>query len=299
MKSKWLIISTLCISAQMVSANPLSWIAGLGPSTTIFGGIFGPSLKVVSFGDSVASGYNSHFVLSKVKGGTYADHFGRWYYNYYDYNVKVRNIAKAGFTLQQILFSLLINNRDRIREADLILLEGGGNDFLDLNKRKYIDLCKAENFYPTLEKAKSHYLEMLNDVSRYKKKTSKVRVLGIYYPLVHETRTRPCTLKSIAPSVHASFVKALAKFNWFLASESKKRGYSYVDTFAHLNCAEKNWKACKPTSYSSQKEYEEKLFELDRKNVLRDPGDLGFLQKDRVHPNTHGHSLISWALRNP
>lgn len=295
------VILSLCIVSQVViSQQAWGWPGGLRSSTEFFRGIFGPEVKVASFGDSVASGFNSSFWLTKVKGGTYADHFGRWYNETTDYSIRVRNIAQAGFKLDQILLSLLITNRDRIQEADLIFLEGGGNDFLDLNKQKFIDLCKPENFYPTVDKAKKDFLKMMNDVSKYKKNTSKVRVLGIYYPLVHETRTRPCVLRnSVAPSVHASFLKALSEFNWFLSQEAKKRGFTYVDTFAHLNCAQKDWKTCKPTTYSSQKIYEAKLFALDNNKVLRDPGDLGWLQKDRVHPNTSGHNLISWAIRNP
>ncbi len=293
------VIIGLCIIFQGIFSAAWSWPGGLRSSTSFFRGLYSPELKVASFGDSVASGFNSSFWFSKVNGGTYADHYGRWYNDSYDYSVRVRNIAQAGFTLDEILLKLFITNRDRIQEADLILLEGGGNDFLDLNAAKNIDLCKAENFRATLDKAKKNFLTMMHEVSHYKKASARVRVLGIYYPLVHETRARPCVLKSFSPSVHASFIKALSQFNWFLASESKKRGFTYVDTFAHLNCAQKDWKSCKPTSYTSVAAYEKKLFELDKFKILKDPGDLGWLQKDRVHPNTYGHNLISWAIRNP
>ncbi|MEZ4815833.1 MAG: SGNH/GDSL hydrolase family protein [Bdellovibrionota bacterium] len=296
---KKLIILAFYIGSQGFTKQAMAWPGGLRSSSSFFRGLFGPELKVASFGDSVASGFNSSFWLKKVEGGTYADHFGSWYNQSYDYSVRVRNIAAAGFTLEQIFNSLINRNANRIREADLIFLEGGGNNFLDLNHKKYIDLCKPENFYPTLEKAKSDFFSMMNDVQRYKKPTSRVRVLGIYYPLMNESRTRACVLKSLAPSVHVSFTNALADFNWFLASESKRRGFTYVDTFSRLNCTQKNWSACKPTNYKSLSSYKNKLIELDRLGILRDPGDLGWLQKDRIHPNIYGHSLISWAIRNP
>lgn len=291
-------ILSIYILSQLAIYPLWSW-PGISSSTSFFRGTLQPELKVASFGDSIASGYNSAFKLSKVKGGTYADHYGRWYNESFDYSVRVRNIAKAGFTLDQILQDLLHTNKDRIQEADLILLEGGGNDFLDLNATKNIDLCKPENFHATLENAKNNFMTMMKDVSHYKKPNSKVRVLGIYYPLVHETRSRPCILKNFSPSVHVSFVKALSQFNWFLSREAKNRGFTYVDMFAHLNCSEKNWRICKATAYTSASSYEKKLFELDRVGLLKDPGDLGWMQKDRVHPNTNGHNLISWALRNP
>jgi lysophospholipase L1-like esterase len=297
---KKLRILVACLVILTQSTVIWAWPPGLRASTEWFHGSSGePRLQIASFGDSIASGFNSSFWLTKVKGGTYADHLGKWYSGEYNRSVVVRDLAWAGFTLGQILGAIRKDHTSKMKTADYIFLEGGGNDFLDLYSEKYIDLCKPENFYPTLDNAKNDFLSIINDADKYKKNSAKVRVLGIYYPLVHETRLRKCVLRdSTAPSVHHAFLNAMSKFNWFLAKEARKRGYVYVDNFAHLNCEKKDWAKCKLTSSMSEAEYTAKVYDLDETNTLKDPGDLGWLQKDRVHPNTSGHDLIGWVIRN-
>lgn len=284
----------------IASTSLWSWPPGLRTSSSFFFGWYLPTYRIASFGDSVASGFNSDFWLSRVKGGTYADHFGRTLNDESKHSVKVRNLAWAGFTLGEILSAILKSHTSRIQEADLIFLEGGGNDFLDLYDQKYIDLCKPENFYPALNEAKKNYLTIMNDVVKYRKTKSAVKVLGMYYPLINETRKRPCQLtrNAMAPTVHLAFLNALAKFNWFASREAKKRGFTYVDVLAHMNCAKKNWSTCKLNTASSEAEYLEKLLSIDAKGILKDPNDLGWTQDDHVHPNTEGHQLIAWTIRN-
>ena len=56
----------------------------------------------------------------------------------------------------------------------------------------------SSSFY---QNAKNNFLSIIKDTEQYKSENATVKVLGIYYPLVNETKVRKCVLKSaVAPT---------------------------------------------------------------------------------------------------
>ena len=277
-----------------------AWLPGLKPSESFFWGTKGPKLKIVSYGDSVASGYDSSFWLIKLPGGSYADHYGRDFNANTDRSVKVENRAWAGYTMGQILNEIMDGDYAVMQDADLVLLEGGGNDFLDLYKQNLIDLCDPNNFNTALQNAEDNFSSVM-DIVDANTMDAEVKVMGMYYPLIHKTRTRPCETTAsrkevTAPSVHIAFLSILAKYNWFLSSKAKAHGYTFVDVFPRMNCKENNWSDCEISQVTTEEDYHQLLLSIDQKGILQDPGDISLSQKDDIHPNFDGHEQIAQAI---
>lgn len=309
-KNVW--VRFLMFFGGVLGMSFVSFGQGLFPTTDFFQGTSSGQIQVVSFGDSIASGYDAADIWSIIFGGPYGDHFGQWLSAATGQSVNVSNLAYAGYTMSQILGKITGEYTGNIQTADIVFLEGGGNDLLELLGNNKINMCDPKSYTQPLENIRTNGLASINTILQYKKPGAKVGIMGFYYPLVNTLRQSPCYtsfLPGITPlppkalqtsrdysQVHELFLDVLAGINWEYRQAAFDNGFSFVDVFAKMNCASENESTCRIDNFASEEDYRQGIHSFDAQGILQDMGDLGYAQEDDIHPNTVGHEQIKRAI---
>ena len=266
-----------------------AWPPGLSSSKSVIAGSSSlPTIRVVSFGDSLASGFDPTFWLRRVPGGTYADRLGELLNQKNNQTVEVRNIAQAGIKSAGIL-ERIKKNAAFLSNADVVLVEGGSDDLL-LHESSKIDLCQQGVYDEALANAKINALEIVRDLPT----NASVVIFGIYYPSVNVTKARRCKLPPHETGkMHDLFMDVLALANWELYRGSQLRGFLFYDTLSVMNCGPANHPRCRVRNFDNFPDYRASLHRLDKEGIFTDPIVWNYLQRDGLHPTGGTYNL--WA----
>ena len=253
--------------------------AGIRESESLWKGSSSNStLNLVSFGDSIASGFSINRIFKRISGGTYADKAGKAYSQKTGKNVQVYNLARVGYRIQKIYDLLTKTHLEKVQNADYILLQGGGvNFFLDAN------FSKQESPLPELNKVTTTTQRMLQFARKHQKNGA---LIGIYFP----------HLENFKNEYQLRIIDTLAQANWKNRLEAKKLGYKFIDVYSQLNCTLEGQSLCRIENAFSLNDYKKRLLIAHQNKNYVGMKKLGLAQRDNIHPNSKGHSLIATEI---
>jgi lysophospholipase L1-like esterase len=166
----------------------------------------------VSFGDSVASGFRLPQMIGRIKGGTYADKLGASLHQRTGKSVRVKNLTRAGYKIWKIHKLMTDIYPEEIRKADVLLLQGGGVDFI-------LDIDRSDDPERQEEVAQNviaYSKAIMNVALKNSKVGTKVVFVGPHFP--KEKMKRASTEKHLKSTI--AQLKRL----------SRQRRIPYVDT---------------------------------------------------------------------
>lgn len=247
-------------------------------------------LLIISFGDSIASGFNSSSWFKRVEGGTYADHLGRKLQKSTNRSVEVKNQARAGYRISKI-YKLIEKSIEDLRRANFILLEGGGIDFLMDS-----DFCNLESYTQQLNYVEEQTQKALQYAAKEKIKSARVGLIGIYLPNLNELKKKRCR----GEDERFRFIRnmdRLAELNWRNRQIALRFKASFADVFSALNCLPQGKSLCEVKHSGSLDDYRRNILRAYAKGFVVDLDAQNYAQKDRLHPNFLGNAAIA-ALFN-
>lgn len=260
------------------------------------------TLKVAIYGDSIASGFNRTCPICGISGGPYGEHFARNLSAALNVNIEGWNDAHMGDEARQIYAQIRKGERE-VAQADYLLIDGGGNDFLQHTKR---NMCAEPIFREAAAEVDEQFELISAFVAQHKKRGARASYINMYYPLVDRYRDEFCP--ALGRNVHDHFFAQFIEANYAIQMRARAHGIEVVDVFSRMNCTEADHngngildtRECAFQWGESLESYKFRLITLYEQGVIhdisqkRDAGGtpLDLLQRDDTHPNRHGHAFI-------
>jgi lysophospholipase L1-like esterase len=253
--------------------------------------------RVIAFGDSIMAGWNGELKSLFIPGGNLFQRFEQVIGTATGSLVSGRNYAFPGLDSGQIITSLAVGTLDAAT-ATYLLLDAGGNDFLAARHggQRFEGACNAEGYARALTRFKANWSALL-ERARAINPRAELRTLGLYFPLINQYRNVNCGAApglARARTAYELFLPVMLEVNYTICSTTTEHRGQCADLLAEFNCAPSLRRQCQWRDGESLASYRGRLLKLvDR---LQDPEDLGWLQKDHIHPNSRGHRRISELL---
>ena len=300
MNARWYLM-LLCIAAT--GCDP-----GAGPerrTLTPREGSYGEIRNYVSFGDSIVAGYCGWYCQED----SYAVHMGQGLADRDKLRIEYFGRGESGALMEEIADEVAANH-ELLATADLITLEGCGNDYLEARDtyKGQADCTDGKPIAKALETCKTNMTRALDEIKAVAKPSANVVVMTLYYPTVAEDKGNSCGTAS-----HFDlFLPFLLQSNWWTCNEAWKRGYQCVDAMSVMNAADIDADANQIVD-SEQIRMKAALDEdnmptyqariANNRSVLADghakidadavPDD--YLQSDSKHPSQQGHQGLAAA----
>ena len=194
-------------------------------------GTYSEERTYVSFGDSIVAGYCGWY----CQDDSYAVHLSQGLADRDDLRVKYIGRGESGATMEEIA-DVVADNHDLIAQADIITIEGCGNDYLNA-RDEYLGQADCTDGRPiahALQACKIHMTRAMREITANAQPNAQVVVMTLYYPTVKQDKANKC-----GDTSHFDlFLPFLIESNWWTCNEAWKRGYSCVDAMSVMNAAD-------------------------------------------------------------
>ncbi len=298
MKYHWLLV---LMSLTAVACDP-----GAGAEVrtlTPLDGTYNQEVSYVSFGDSIVAGYCGWY----CQDDSYAVHMSQSLAEREDLRVNYFGRGESGATMTEIA-DTVESNTELLEKADIITIEGCGNDYLDA-RDEYLaqtDCTDGRPIARALEACKINMTRAMREITIHAKPTAQVVVMTLYYPTVLQDKSSKCGNTS-----HFDlFLPFLIESNWWTCNEAWKRGYECVDAMSVMNAADidrdanliidsEQIRMQASVDENNILNYQARM--ANNRSVLADGHDKidassipdDYMQSDSKHPSQQGHQGLA------
>lgn len=299
-------IRTLAMTIAVLWCNtwftmPSAWAMGAGRDYYVNNGSSN-EWTVVSYGDSIPQGFCGIgcSMPSYVEYFTHLNPVNLGKSQGININGAIK--AVAGMEAYQIWEQIQMS-AELAEEADLILVDACGNNFLPARKT-FRGTCEGQVLHRALKNCKDGMESILRALHQLgKSKGSRIRVMNLYYPGVNDDRADQC---DDGVQNFDAFLSVLAESNWHTCDSARQMGIPCADAFAAFNAADidstgegiSDREKLSWIPGESLSDYRHRITSTYR-DLITDPrqkktktGTINLMQSDNTHPNKKGHSLI-------